>query len=142
MSRPFSCLLLTVKLLLPLYAFAETCPSTLPQDALTIRAPSGWLGYVPQPMRLTGFGLMGGEPASMTYLKPEAANKTKRGGTIAWRHGGEKWLACTYDDSAAIQISRRIDGGEACHAAYTKKYGAIVSLKVTCSAPAPLGGRR
>lgn len=83
-------------------------------------------------MRLTGFGLMGGEPASMTYLKPEAGSKTKIGGMVAWRHGGEKWLFCTYDDSSAIQISRPISGGDQCTARYKKKDGAITEMRMEC----------
>ncbi len=133
MSRPFRYLLVAMAWMLPLQARAEACPPTLPKDALTVRAPVGWHGYAPQAMQLTGFGLMGGEPASMTYLKPETASKTKDGGKITWRHGGEKWLACTYDGSAAIQISKRIDGDETCNATYTKNHGAIVAMDVKCS---------
>lgn len=135
MSPPFPYLLVVLAFLLPLQSRAEACPAALPQDALTVRAPTGWRGYAPHAMRLSGFGLMGGEPASMTYLKPETASKTKEGGKITWRHGGEKWLACTYDDSAAIQISKRIDGGETCTAHYTKQRGAIVFMELKCLPP-------
>lgn len=135
MSRPFPYLLLAAAVLLaiPLQSIAESCPLSLQEDALTVRAPAGWRGYTPSPMKLTGFGMMGGDPQSMTYLVPEASSKTKSGGKITWRHGSEMWLFCTYDDSSAIQISKRLSGGESCTASYTKKDGAIEAMKVECS---------
>lgn len=134
MSRPFPYLLLAAVLLLPLHALAESCPLTLPQDAVTVRGPPGWRGYSPEPMKLTGFGMMGGDPQSMAYLVPDASNKKKAGGKITWRHGGELWLFCTYDDSSAIQISKRLDGKE-CTASYTKKDGVIEAMRVECFIP-------
>jgi hypothetical protein len=96
------------------------------------RTPDGWRGYSPSPMKLTGFGMMGGDPQSMAYLIPEASNKAKSGGKITWRHGGEMWLFCTYDDSSAIRISKRLDGGASCTARYTKKDGVIVAMRIAC----------
>jgi hypothetical protein len=104
--RPFPCLLLAVFIALPLLAYAESCPLTLPQDALTVRAPPGWRGYSPSLTRLTGFGMMGGDPPSMRYLVPTASRKS----AVTWRfaRGEEKWLYCTYGGSSVIQISKRM----------------------------------
>ena len=124
--------LLTIALAAPLHALAESCPLTLPQDALTVRAPPGWRGYSPSLMRLTGFGMMGGEPQSMTYLVPAASKK----GATTWHfaRGEEKWLYCTYDDSASIQISKRLpDAATVC--TLTKKEskrGGITEMLADC----------
>jgi hypothetical protein len=106
--RPFPYLLLAACTAMPLLAYAESCPLTLPQDALTVRAPSGWHGYSPSLMRLSGFGMMGGDPESMTYLVPAASLK----GATTWRftRGEEKWLYCTYGGSS-VQISKRLEDG-------------------------------
>lgn len=131
MSRPFPYLLLAAALLLPLRALAESCPLILPQEAATIQAPAAWMGYSPLPMKLTGFGMMGGDPKSMAYLVPAASSKSKTGGTITWQHP-ELWLFCTYDDSGAIQISRKL-AGQSCTANYKKAHGAIVAMDVACN---------
>jgi hypothetical protein len=128
--RPFSYLMFAAAIILPVVALAETCPPTLPQDAVTVRGPSGWRGHSPADMRLTGFGMMGGDPRSMAYLVPESSTKSALGGKITWRHP-ELWLFCTYDDSAAIQISRKL-AGQVCTASYSKAHGAIVGLQVAC----------
>lgn len=128
--RPFPYLLVAAAVLLPLAALAETCPLTLPQDAVTVRGPAGWRGYSPSDMRLTGFGMMGGDPQSMAYLVPARSTKTKTGGAITWTHP-QLWLFCTYDDSAAIQISKRVEGSS-CTIRYTKKDGGITSMKAEC----------
>lgn len=111
-----------------------SCPMTLPQWTVAVRAPAGWHGYAPPSfVRLTGFGIMASPPESKAYLVPSAS--TKR--TITWRFAGgeEKWLFCTYDDSAAIQISRRLDADAAkeCTITYkeTKQEG-ITAMTAVC----------
>jgi hypothetical protein len=56
-----------------------SCPLILPAAAVTVRAPTGWTGYTPSLMRLTGFGMMAGPPESMTYLVPSGSRKLKGG---------------------------------------------------------------
>jgi hypothetical protein len=125
---------------LPLAAGAAepplTCPAVLDQSAVTVRAPAGWQGYSPGIMRLTGYGMMAGPPESMTYLVPAADRKAKGRAASVWKFAGgdEKWLYCTYDGSAAIQISRRVsDAATQCELSHRRnQYGSIADMQVTC----------
>lgn len=113
-----------------------SCPMTLPQGVVAVRAPAGWHGYAPPPfVRLTSFGMMAGPPESMTYLVPDASVKrTKRSSTWRFAAGEEKWLYCAYDDSAAIQISKPLDSAATeCTITYkeTKRDG-ITAMTAVC----------
>jgi hypothetical protein len=130
--RPFPYLLLTAWLALPLMALAESCPMTLPQEAVTINAPPGWRGYAPSLTRLTGFGMMAGDPQSMTYLVPAETRK----GVATWvfARTDEKWLYCTYGGSSVIQISKRLpDAATVCTitSRETKRDG-ITAMSAQC----------
>jgi hypothetical protein len=122
----------------PAFALEQrtSCPLALPAEAVTVRAPTGWTGYTPSFVRLTGFGMMAGPPESMTYLVPSGSRKLKGGAATNWQFGGgdEKWLYCTYDSSAAIQISRRVDdAAKVCELSHTKDaYGNISEMRVAC----------
>lgn len=110
-----------------------SCPLTLPREVLGVRAPQGWTGHTPSLMRLTGFGMMAGPPESMAYLVP---TKRKPGAsTWLFDRGEEKWLYCTYDGSAAIQISRRLDdAATVCELSHKKdEHGSIMEMMATCS---------
>lgn len=117
-------------------AQAESCPLTLPADAITVRAPAGWTGYTPSFVRLTGYGMMAGPPESMTYLVPSGSRKLKGGAATSWKFGGgdEKWIYCTYDGSSTIQISRRLDdAAKVCELSHKKDdYGNLGEMRVAC----------
>jgi hypothetical protein len=125
--------------LLPCAAIAEqkaSCPLVLQQEAIDVHAPAGWKGYSSTIMRLTGYGMMAGPPESMTYLVPAGSKKLKRGAVTTWRFGAgdEKWMYCTYDGSAAIQISRRLDDGATVCELSNKKdeHGSIGEMVAVC----------
>jgi hypothetical protein len=92
-------------------ALPVSCPLILPADTLVVRAPTGWTGYSPSIMRLTGFGMMAGPPQSLSYLVPSGSRKIKGGAASSWQFeaGEEKWLYCTYGGSSVIQIAKRLD---------------------------------
>lgn len=109
-----------------------SCPMTLPREAVTVRGPAGWSGYVPPEfVRLTGFGLLAGPPNTLSYLAPIKSTKD----VITWRVGeGPRWLFCTYDGSAAIQIARPLPPtGATCTITYreTKQEG-ITAMAASC----------
>jgi hypothetical protein len=109
-----------------------SCPMTLPRQTVTVKAPAGWVGYAPSEfVRLTGFGLMAGSPETMSYLVPFSSSK----GKATWRIGrAPRWLYCTYDGSAMIQISRPLPGsGASCTISYkqTKQEG-ITAMTAVC----------
>jgi hypothetical protein len=111
---------------------AVYCPLTLPRATVTVMAPQGWSGYTPPSLvRLTGFGLMAGPPATMSYLVPLSSTK----GKTTWRIGeGPRWLYCTYDHGTAIQISRPLpETGTSCTITYeeTKQEG-ITAMSAVC----------
>jgi len=124
--------------LVALPAMAETvsCPAVLPREAVEVRAPAGWTGYSSAIMRLTGYGMMAGPPASMADLVPVSEKKAKGRTTLAWRFaaGAEKWLYCTYDGSAAIQISKRLDDAATeCELSHKRdSYGSIADMVAVC----------
>lgn len=129
-----------VMLTLPLMAVAQqkiSCPLVLPKETVTITAPSGWRGYSSSLLRLSSFGMMAGPPESMTYLVPSGGNQGKRGGTNTWTFasGAEKWLYCAYDNSAAIQISKRLDDAATkCRLTYRKdRFGSIREMEAVCT---------
>lgn len=109
-----------------------SCPMALPRETVTVKAPPGWSGYAPSEfVRLTGFGLMAGAPETMSYLAPHSSGK----GRATWRVGnGPRWLYCTYDGSAMIQISRPLPTtGDSCTITYkeTKQEG-ITAMEAAC----------
>lgn len=109
-----------------------SCPLTVPRETVAVRAPKGWAGYVaPEFMRLTGFGLLAGPPETMSYLVPRSSTK----GKTTWQVGeGPRWLYCTYDGSAAIQIARELpETGTSCTITYqeTKQEG-ITAMSAVC----------
>lgn len=107
-----------------------SCPLTLPREAVTVHAPPGWRGYTPSLMRLTGFGLLAGPPETMSYLVPRASRK----GRTTWQVGaGPRWLYCTYDHGAAVQIARPLPAGALCTIAYreTRTEG-ITAMMASC----------
>ena len=114
------------------------CPTSLPAESLTVRAPSGWTGYTPGSMRLTYAAMMAGPPDSMTYLVPfrQKSGKVESSSTWLFPDAGEKWLQCNYDGSTAIQISKRLDDAATeCTVRYAKsKFGGIASAVAECTA--------
>lgn len=124
---------------LPLVAAAQqktSCPLVLPKETVTVNAPAGWRGYSSSIVRLTGFGMMAGPPESMTYLVPWDSKKHRQGSTSTWKFAGgdEKWLYCTYDGSAAIQISKRLDDSATeCRLSYREdRPGNIIEMEAVC----------
>jgi hypothetical protein len=115
-----------------------SCPLTLPRETVAVRAPPQWHGYVPPDIiRLTGFGLLGGAPETLSYLAPTASTRsTVARSTITWRLDADtpRWLYCTYDDSAAIQIARPLpSGGTVCTIAYRKtRQDGITDMAASC----------
>jgi hypothetical protein len=109
-----------------------SCPLTLPRETVTVKAPRGWTGYAPSEfVRLTGFGLMAGSPETMSYLVPFSSSK----GKATWRVGNTaRWLYCTYDGSAIIQISRPLPAsGESCTITYKEsKQEGITAMIAVC----------
>jgi len=112
------------------------CPLELPKESVGVSAPAGWRGYSSGVVRLTGFGMMAGPPESMTYLVPADSKKRRSGATTIWRFSGgdEKWIFCTYDRSAAIQISKRLqDSATECRLTYREdRPGNIVEMEAAC----------
>jgi hypothetical protein len=128
---------LTLVALIALPAAAEeqsSCPLVLQPDAVVVRAPAGWKGYSPSPMRLSSFGMMAGPPESLAYLKPYESKP--RSSRWIFEGGGEKWLYCTYDESAAIQISKRLnDNATECTLTYKRtKLEGITAMEAICQA--------
>lgn len=115
---------------------ATTCPLVLPRTTVEIKPPIGWTGYSPAIVRLTGYGMMAGPPDSMTYLVPSGSKKLKDGSVSTWlfSKGEERWMYCTYDDSGAIQISKRLaDDATECTLSYKRdKFGSIREMTVAC----------
>lgn len=115
---------------------AHTCPLVLPRTTVEVKPPVGWTGYSPSIVRLTGYGMMAGPPDSMTYLVPSGSKKLKDGSISTWlfSKGEERWVYCTYDDSGAIQISRRLaDDATECTLSYNRdKFGSIGEMTVAC----------
>lgn len=113
-----------------------SCPLVLPRTTVEVQAPNGWTGYSPSIVRLTGYGMMAGPPASMTYLVPSGSKKLKNGSVTTWlfTRGEERWMYCTYDGSGAIQISRRLaDDATECALSYQRdKFGSIGKMTVAC----------
>lgn len=109
-----------------------SCPLTLPRETVTVKAPPGWAGYTPPEfMRLTGFGLLSGPPETMSYLVPRSSTR----GKTTWQVGeGPRWLYCTYDGSAAIQIARELPAvGTSCTITYKEmKQDGITAMAATC----------
>ena len=112
------------------------CPLVLPKTTVDVKAPTGWTGYSPTIVRLTGYGMMAGPPDSMTYLEPSGSKKLKNGSVSTWlfSKGEERWMYCTYDGSGAIQISRRLaDDATECSLSYKRdKFGSIGEMIVAC----------
>lgn len=112
------------------------CPLILPKTSVGVKAPTGWTGYSPAIVRLTGYGMMAGPPDSMTYLVPSESKKLKDGSVSTWlfSKGEERWMYCTYDASGAIQISRRLaDDATECSLSYKRdKFGSIGEMIVAC----------
>lgn len=110
-----------------------SCPLTLPRDTVTVHAPDGWRGYTPPEfVRLTGFGLMAGPPETLSYLAPVKSAKA----VTTWQLDAAtpRWLYCTYDHGAAIQIARPLPNvGTTCTVSYkeTKQEG-ITAMTATC----------
>lgn len=136
--RPIQTALLWLYVL-PCTALAEektSCPLVLPAETVVVNAPASWRGYSSSIVRLTGFGMMAGPPESMTYLVPADSVKRKGVGTTVWRFakGDEKWMYCTYDGSAAIQISKRLSDQAATCVATSRRddAGMLVELTAIC----------
>lgn len=115
-----------------------SCPLVLPRSTVEVKAPPGWVGYSPSIMRLTGYGMMGGPPESMTYLVPSSSKNAKGDAVNTWAFaaGEEKWLYCTYDDSSAIQISTRMaDWATECSLTHQRaSLGSITRMEAKCRA--------
>lgn len=121
---------------LPAAAETVSCPPVLPREAITIHAPVGWKGYSSSIIRLTGYGMMAGPPESLADLVPWGSRKLKGGATSTWKFGAgdEKWLYCTYDGSAAIQISKRLsDAATHCELSHKRdEHGSMSEMVAVC----------
>ena len=129
-------LLLATLALAPTADEATTCPLVLPKTTVEVNPPTGWVGYSPSIVRLTGYGMMAGPPDTMTYLRPSETKKLKNGSFSTWlfSKGEERWMYCTYGDSSAIQISRRLaDYATECTLSKNRdKFGSIAEMTVAC----------
>lgn len=122
--------------LAPATANETSCPLVLPRTTVVVKAPAGWTGHAPSIMRLTGYGMMAGPPESMTYLVPSGSKKLKDRSVSTWlfARGEERWMYCTYDDSSAIQISKRLpDSTEQCALSHKRdRFGSIEEMMAEC----------
>ena len=114
---------------------SANCPLTLEAEAVSVRAPAGYIGSLPREVRLSAGGVMRGPPNSMGYLIPSSTKKSKAvtTQTYVFDEGNEKWLWCTYGDSP-LQLAKRLsDAATVCTVAFEEnKHGNIVRLDVTC----------
>lgn len=113
------------------------CPITLPAGAVSVRAPTGWVGGQSQGLvRLTSYGMMAGAPETMTYLVPSRSNSGRITGSSTWifGRGDEKWLYCQYGESTAILVAKRLDdAATSCTVTRTSdKRGSITRAAVAC----------
>lgn len=127
---------LILLLLSPLAAAEEmSCPLELPPEAITVRAPAGWLATVPSMLRLTDGGVMRGHPLEKGYLVPDRTNSARNGGkrTYVFDVGEERWLWCAYG-SLSPQLSKRLsDVNTECTLTYQEaKYTGITQMAVAC----------
>lgn len=130
--------LILATLVAPALATAQgvTCPLLLPGRAVEVtHAPAGWLGSSNGPARLTGGGMMSGQPSQLGYDKPAQISKVKGARVSTWSFaaGEEKWFYCAYG-STAIQLSRRLDyaATECSVVAKDDKLGGLAEITATC----------
>ena len=93
-----------------------SCPLTLPADALTVRAPTGWHGSSPMLLRLTGGAVIRGHPDGLGYLVPFKSTLSKQGSiqTFVFEPGEERWLWCSYGRGSPQLAKRLTNEGTEC----------------------------
>ncbi|MBC7919098.1 MAG: hypothetical protein H7Y28_14940 [Rhodoferax sp.] len=116
------------------------CPLLLPAGTAAEAKPMpGWKLFMPQEIRITGGGLVTGEPDGQAYLKPLTVRTRKADGkTIevqSWElgqpQGFPQWLYCEYGHG--LQLFRRIDSHAAkCSMTGTWEPGALNDLRFDC----------
>lgn len=129
---------MTLILLLALAATSADpifCPTTLPSEALTVRAPPGWHGSAPTFLRLQGGAVMRGHPDKEGYLVPNGSKRIK-GGTVQtyiFDEGEERWLWCAYGAGSPQLAKRLVDTTTQCAVTIREtKQDGVTETMVTC----------
>ncbi len=131
---------ITVFAAIPVMAFAgdmsASCPHSLPAEAITVHAPSGWVGSSQPVVRLVSAGMTAGPPSMRADIVPYKQVRIKNGSATTWVFDGEeKWFRCSYG-SSAVQISKRMDDAATqCTVRHTADGNpTVASAAVECSA--------
>jgi hypothetical protein len=122
----------------PAVALAQTasCSQDLPENSITAtKVPAGWVAASPNGARLSGGGMLSGNPKEMNYLVPASWKKVRGGSSSTWKFtaGEEKWFYCAYG-RATIELSKRMDDKATTCIVASKDddAGALGNLTVTC----------
>lgn len=118
MSRPPSLLLIAAAMLTPIVARSEpvACPQTLPVTEHAAAPPVGWSLMRPTPARLSGGGMLQGDPANEAFLAPGSLKQSRN--VMTWQNafepGRQKWLWCDYGTSTLRIVKRMSDAATIC----------------------------
>lgn len=129
-------LLLCGLLTAPILACAQqvSCPLTINEGAVEVRAPTGWQASSSL-AHLGSAGMTRGNPRRLGYLIPEATRKAKGGAIDSWNFskGEEKWLWCGYGREA-IQLAKRMnDAATKCEmTGKEERSGVYVEITLVC----------
>lgn len=122
----------------PTVALAQTasCPLALPENSIAaMKVPPGWVAASPNGARLSGGGMLSGEPKEMQYLVPASSKRAPAGGSSTWKFaaGEEKWFFCAYGGQT-VELSRRMDDKATTCVATSRRdeVGALVELTAAC----------
>lgn len=103
--------LLCALLVGPAIACAQqvSCPLTIDEGGIEVKAPSGWRGSSSL-AHLGSAGMMSGNPRQLGYLVPTTIKKSNGRDVDFWTFdkGEEKWLWCGYGREV-IQLTKRMN---------------------------------
>lgn len=112
------------------------CPAELPAAAVqVVNPPAGWIGSVPDNMRLRSIDVLSSPPEGRQVLKADTYVKRAGKSTEKWMNLNDlhapdgKWIACNYGEGNDVVLSKRLDQRTSeCRATYTKdkQGGAVV----------------
>ena len=118
------------------------CPLWLPANSFVPQSlpDKGWIGLMPQEVRLSGGGMLHGSPEASAYLAP-AESKGDRSSKEAqwiqrWQLGHprrETWAYCGYGNDA-VQLFKQVNSGaRQCSLTSRSRHGAITEIKFRCN---------